>query len=362
MEVEGVNSQVLPTIQSGTALYTEQTVEETAQEQPQSSGTPELEATEQEENNSGEIKGVIRNLLDGHFKGVADVRLRINHFEQLAEIEGENLKATAEEEVANMLDAIDSGIDNLFGSDELFTTEVVSEDKTATVMELHHEFGDTVNELKGEFQSAQTPSTDNLINGIEDAFAVFIEALQNLLAPTAEEDSSMDEENLQSESLSEGVESNVIAEELTTEQEDELTNEIVVTTANEAQEPTIVVTGSQISSEPTETVPTLTDVEAQIISEPEPPSVETPTDDGPQATVPTEPNYQGLIDELENAFATAIAELTEALNVTQVLPELSEPSGNGVAYEKFLAIYNEMWAIGADEDNTASSGNIDMMT
>jgi hypothetical protein len=38
--------------------------------------------------------------------------------------------------------------------------------------------------------------------------------------------------------------------------------------------------------------------------------------------------------------------LNSTVNAAAALPPLSEPNGNGVAYEKFLAIYNELW--GAD--------------
>ncbi len=279
MEVEGISSQVLPTIQTS---QTEPTVEETPQEQPQSSETTETETMEQ----AGEMEGVIRNLLEGHFKGVADIRLRINNFEQLAIIAEENLKAAAEEKIASLLDTVDSGINNLPDSSEPLTAEEAPEDntETVTVTGLHQEFDDTVNQLNEEFQSARTPSTDDLVIGIEGAFSVFIEALQDLLAPTAENNSSVDKD------------------------------------------------------------------------------AATTTDDEPQATEPTEPDYQSLLDELEYAFTTAIAELTEALNVAQLPPELSGPSGNGAAYENFLAVYNTMWEIGADQDNTAGSGNVDMIT
>ncbi len=285
MEVEGVSSQALPTIQTS---QTEPTVEETPQEQPQSGETTETETMEQAESDSGEIKGVIRNLLDGHFKGVADVRLRINNFEQLAIIAEENLKAAAEEKIASLLDTIDSGINNLPDSSEPLTAEGASESEdeteTVTVTGLHQEFDNEVNKLNEEFQSAQTPSTDDLVIGIEGAFSVFIGALQDLLAPTVENNSSADKD------------------------------------------------------------------------------VATTTDDEPQATGPTEPDYQSLLDELEDAFTTAIAELTEALNAVQILPELSGPGGNGAAYENFLAVYNTMWGIGADQDNTDGSGNVDMIT
>ena len=285
MEVEGISSQVLPTIQTS---QTEPTVEEPPQEQPQSSETTETETT------SGEMQGVIRNLLEGHFKGVADIRLRINNCEQLAIIAEENLKAAAEAEIASLLDTIDSGLNNLPDSSEPLTAEEAPQEpltaegapqdnpETATVTGLHQEFGNEVNQLNEEFQSAQPPSTDDLVIGIEGAFSVFIGALQDLLAPTPEDNSSVDKD--------------------------------AVTT----------------------------------------------TDDEPQATESTDPDYQSLLGEIEDAFAAAIAELMEALNAIQAPPELSEPSGNGTAYEKFLAVYNEMWGIGADQDNTASSGNVDM--
>lgn len=306
MDVDGVSLQVLPPVQSPTGSQTEPTVEETAQEQPQSSETTEIETTEQTESDSDEMAGVIRNLLEGHFKGVADIRLRINHFEQLAIIASENLKAAADEQVASMLGVVGSGIDNLPGSSELLTAEGASEDQaetateTETVMGLHQEFDDTVNQHNGEFQSAQTPSTDDLIDGIENAFTDFIVALQDLLVPTNDDNSNADEED-----------------------------------------------GTQIGDEPGKTDPPLAGVDA-------------PTDDGSQATESAEPDYQSLLDEIGYAFAAAIAELTEAVNAIQAPPELSEPSGNGTAYEKFLAVYNEMWGIGADQENTESSGNVNM--
>ncbi len=91
MEVMGVSSQITPVIQTETVHQANPAVEE----------IPESEATEQSKD--GKADGVIRNLLEGHYKGVADVRLRINHFEELAAIESAQLKALAEQEVAGLL-------------------------------------------------------------------------------------------------------------------------------------------------------------------------------------------------------------------------------------------------------------------
>jgi hypothetical protein len=83
--------------------------------------------------------------------------------------------------------------------------------------------------------------------------------------------------------------------------------------------------------------------------EPEPPVVEVL----PQA------GYISLIDELSTAFEAAKDELIEALNGFQLLPELSEPSGNGVAYEKFLAIYNQMQTVETAVGDTAGNEEVD---
>ena len=42
-------------------------------------------------------------------------------------------------------------------------------------------------------------------------------------------------------------------------------------------------------------------------------------------------------------------QLTSAFGQVGILPGLPEPTGNGVAYEKFLAIYNEMRGIGTTD-------------
>ena len=60
------------------------------------------------------------------------------------------------------------------------------------------------------------------------------------------------------------------------------------------------------------------------------------------------PDSQALITNLQFAFFAGMDELTEALSSVKILPELSEPSGNGKAYEKFVAIYNQMLGV----DNT----------
>jgi len=311
MEVSGVSLQITSVIQTESLHQTNPAVEEIPQEQPQGGEIPEPDSNEQSED--GQVKGVIRNLLNGHYKGVADIRLRINNFEALAAIENEQLKALAEEKVAGVLDVVESGVDDILASSESFIAEAALEaapedetepvNETLTVSGLHDEFVGAVNGLTEEFQSAEAPSTDEqpiqiLISGIQGAFTSFVESLQVLLVPTV--DPNMDEGGPEDESISEDGEGQ----------------------------------GSSVVAE------------APAANDQEPPE-------------PTEPNYQSLIDELGSAFAAEIVELIEALNGFQLLPELSEPSGNGVAYENFLAVYNQMQSVETAEDDTAGNEEVD---
>jgi hypothetical protein len=320
MEVIGVSSQITPVIQTETVHQTNPAVEEIPQEQPQGSEIPESEATEQSED--GQAKGVIRNLLEGHYKGVADVRLRINHFEELAAIESAQLKALAEQEVAGLLGVVESGVNNILGSSETFTAQAASNgegetepvNETLTVSGLHDEFVGAVNILSEKFVLAETPSINDLVGGIENAFTDFVTFLSGLLVRTEENPTVV----VESEGGQAGGSSGI--------------------SMTGTQEPT--------ASSPEGEQPAGVEI---VGGEPEPPVVEVL----PQA------GYISLIDELSAAFEAAKDELIEALNGFQLLPELSEPSGNGVAYEKFLAIYNQMQTVETAEGDTSGNEEVD---
>ncbi len=309
MEVIGVSSQITPVIQTETVHQANPAVEE----------IPESEVTEQSKD--GKADGVIRNLLEGHYKGVADVRLRINHFEELAAIESAQLKALAEQEVAGLLGVVESGVNNILGSSETFTaqaapngegeTEPVNE--ALTVSGLHDEFVGAVNILSEKFVLAETPSINDLVGGIENAFTDFVTFLSGLLMPTEENPTVVVEGKGGQADGSSGI------------------------STTGTQEPTAPPEGEQPAG-------------VEIVGgEPEPPVVEVL----PQA------GYISLIDELSTAFEAAKDELKEALKGFQLLPELSEPRGNGVAYEKFLAIYNQMQTVEMAEGDTPGNEEVD---
>jgi hypothetical protein len=54
------------------------------------------------------------------------------------------------------------------------------------------------------------------------------------------------------------------------------------------------------------------------------------------------PKTPSPIDELTAAFEAAMEELINGFSGVSALPPISEPEGNGRAYQKFLEIYNQM--------------------
>ncbi|MHC4911942.1 MAG: hypothetical protein ACYTE5_02940 [Planctomycetota bacterium] len=213
--------------------------------------------TETPDGNGDQTKGVIRLLQDGHFKGVAEVRLSINFFDELTAIETGQLKAAAGGQINGIIEAL-AGPDNL-----LQALGQPDADQAEALAALHDAFAQAVKNANDEFMTAQTPSTDGLIGSLNNAFDAFVEGLWNLFEP-----------------------------------------------------------------------------------EPEPADPPPPAGGGeppePPTTTASHETLQTYIDDLQTAFDAAVAQFQDAFAGVQVIPEFSPPNGNGVAYEKFLAIYNEM--------------------
>lgn len=245
MKIDGINLQAKPFIKPKTPEPVESEVEKTPQDSPDPAQIDEPASTELQENDTE--KGVIRNLLEGHFKGVSDVRLRINNFEELAAIEAAKLQTVAAEKVGGVLESV-GGVVNSFITGE----NKPADEQIESVSELHVKFTQAAEEYQNE------PAVD-----LTTVFNSFVEALRSLFT-TQEEATIPDTEN-----------------------------------------------GGTTESSSTTELP-----------------------------------WQNFLGDLQSAFTTASDELTKAVIDLQILPELSEPNGNGVAYEKFLAIYNDLRGLG----------------
>lgn len=232
-------------------------------------------------------RGVIRLLQEGHFKGVADVRLRINFYDELSAIEHASLAGATGDEAPKVLEAVNAEVETLVASGEL------TEEQTAAVLEAQGTFNAAANQLVEEFQSSGGASTDDLLAGLRGAFDDFLESLTPILTPAP------------------------AAEEPAVEE------------AGGTVLETAAVDGEEVVAATALTVEAVIELPAESLA--------------PEATEETEPSaISAFLESIGSVFESAVEGLSGALEAATTLPPLSEPSGNGVAYAKFLEMYNEL--------------------
>lgn len=241
--------------------------------------TPEIE---RENPHDRKAPGVLRLLEAGHFKGVADVRLRINFFEELSAGAAERAQAAAGERSAKLVETVTAGVDGLLD------TADVDETTGELVAGAVGEFETGVTEALEEFTSAGVPNADSLASGIQSSFDALISTLVEAMTPPAQvPDSTPD-------SKTDGA------------------------------------TGTDVEASP------LAVEEGQIAAAPDTPAV---------------PTLDELIASLVDSFEQALASLITAIVDASSLPDPSEPTGNGAAYDKFLDIYNELRGLSGTVDD-----------
>jgi hypothetical protein len=249
MKIDGISLQAKPFIKPKTPEPVESEVEKTLQTPPDPAQIEEPSSTEpqsESQENDAE-KGVLRNLLAGNFKGVSDVRLRINFFEELAAIEAAEVQTVTAEKVGGVLESV-GGVVNSFITGE----NKPADEQIASVLELQETFTKATGESQNEPAADLTSAFDDFVKGLRDLFAPPVKTPEETTIPETEDDGTTESNNT------------------------------------------------------------------------------------------TELPWQTFLDNLQSTFTTASDELTKAVTDFQILPELSEPNGNGVAYEKFLAIYNDL--------------------
>jgi len=218
MQIDGVNSQG-PGVHPLGKLHPKDQKAEGPPDYP----LTEQESTVQQTIEDSDSQGVLRLLQEGHFNGVSDIRLRINFFNELAAIEAEQLQAVADEQIDGILqsvgtivgalveesaatppppapmlapppvpllsptpvDANGGGVINLVQAIavKITTTTLEPPPPPPDVTQLQDTFTQTVNQLKDDFLTADAPSTDTLLEGIQSAFDQLIESLGVALAP-----------------------------------------------------------------------------------------------------------------------------------------------------------------------------------
>ncbi len=242
-------------------------------------------------------RGVIRLLQAGHFKGVADVRLRINFHEEIQALEGQNLRTAAA-----------GGFENF---------NLTIQEQAATLKD------------SGLLDDAQTAALD--------AFLADLQAGQNefLGVDGGSLQKLFDDWQAKFDSLMGLLTSPTPAVEPQTEP---LAQEVVIpdepTDSLEPQAPPLelLVTGEPDQQPPTE----------EIVPEPAEALLTEP--------LPEEPSpLQQIVQGFQESIQQALDDLSSDLAGTSALPPISEPSGNGKAFAKFMAIYESMQAGGTPD-------------
>lgn len=231
---------------------------------------------EKNSNNTQDTKGVIQLLQQGHFNGVADVRLHIVHADKLLALEQQQLQTVATEKVDNLLSAVGNVVDAFIDAGQIQNQPIEEPTEQESMPELSNAFTQftiAVNTVKDELLNGQLQTIESLVDNLNNLFQAFIEPLSSSVNPLPENQ-------------------------------------------NENENPTVP--------------PILIGDDEQHVDVTEEPAEK------------QLPFFQIFLENLETAYNTAIDELVSNLNEVKILPDLSEPRGNGRAYEKFLDIYNEL--------------------
>ncbi len=254
-----------------------------ANETSQTQSTPTL-SENQEISKNEKIKGVVQLLQKRHFKGVADVRLRINFFEELSTMEQGEIQKVVGEKVPGVIESVNANLEELLSSRKL------SEEQVTSISEHMETLTESIGLMKEDFLNAVQLSKEDLISGLKSNFEEFITSVNLVLFPT------------------------------------------------EPESPDDISTNGDAGAE-------------ESINE-NPVGGENDENIESDQAVESETNFQDFISNLRTTFAESLIELTNALNDSKILPDLSEPNGNGKAFDKFLAIYNNLQGVDADNHNS----------
>ena len=223
--------------------------------------------------NDDKPRGVIRLLEAGHFKGVADLRLRINFFDELSERAAAAAGPTLTEKSADLVTTMTDKVD------DVVVALGVDEQTQASIQGLVDEFGSAVQDAVDQGLPSGTVGPDALVDPFQSAFDALVENLTALLSPV---------DDVEEPAL-----------------------EVADAVRIDPKRP-----GGDVIDNPRE-------------------SLEEPAEE-PAMTV------DEAIALLTGAFQEALTELFNSISEAMQLPDPSPPTGRGVAYDKFLAIYNQL--------------------
>jgi HPt (histidine-containing phosphotransfer) domain-containing protein len=246
-------------------------------------------------------RGVLRLLEAGHFKGVADVRLRINFFEQLSAGAAARGALTARSLVSDLIETINGQVDELIGPLADGSEEAVA------IEDLRSEFESAVHTHVDGFVSGERVNLDGLAEAIQSSFNALVDELRRTLmtpdGPEAADEPAGDASD--ADHTLQGQLGNVSGR----------SPAVVPAQADVAPDDTVVA-----PQHPAETSDRNTDLEAALAS-------------------------------LVSTFDALLSQLLDSVGNAFRMPDPSPPSGEGVAYNRFMDIYNELRGVASEVDD-----------
>jgi hypothetical protein len=346
MEINGVNPQSAHARQLVKMHSKDQQAVEEPDQTPAGEGPsePAPAAVEQTTEDTND-KDTLQLLVQGHFKGVADVRLRINFYNELAAIEAQQLQAVADEQIDGILQSVGSIVGTLLEESvpPPESTLVLLPPPPSPTTPLPQQPPSPVllppppppttplpqpAPPPVPILAPSSPSDDGVINLVR-AITVKITIPTNEPPPPPPPDIAQLQETftqtvnqLKDDFLTAEAPSTGTLVEGIQSAFDELVDGLESALAPETDDTPVVGIGADILE--------------------------------PAAASELEPDLQAVIADLRAAFEAAMDGLINGFGEVTILSVVSEPTGNGAAYQKFLDIYNEMRGVDTtDADSEA---------
>ncbi|MCH8966911.1 MAG: hypothetical protein IID43_04480 [Planctomycetes bacterium] len=282
-------------------------------------------------------KGVLRLLDEGHFRGVADVRLRINFFDELSAGATRQAQAAVGDASSELRGEINRSVD------ELLTAIGTDDENAALIGEAIQTFEASLAEAVSAFQSSDAPSTETLATEIQTAFDTLLATLTTTLLPSDQAPVTpppTDADEAPNAVVASPADDGVGAgtdDAASSPKSDDGAGSLRASTTDRVS--LVASADSTIDQREVAAI----DTEPDGLSDP----AVTPSSD---ADAPTDApvvsdettRLDALIAAFVETFELALSSMLSTITETQNLADPSPPSGNGSAYEKFLAIYNDL--------------------
>lgn len=312
------------------------------------------------EGDGEKTRGVIRLLESGHFNGVADVRLRINFFDELSARAEAAAAPLIEEGATELVSQIEAKVGELL---EAFATDA---EARSSVDGLVAEFSAAVELAVEQAASEDSFDRDSLAGALQSAFDDFVGSVAELLASAATGEDTPDD-------TGDTPDPDALPGTITTldvgtgdreafDKGSDLPDRIASVTGSLSAEP-LSISAEAVGGVVDDTGRITLDVKTAGIGDAttaidgtDPDNVgpiDRSGDIAPEQDGETSLTLDDALASLAELFQQGFSSFLQSIDDAIRLPDPSAPTGQGGAYDKFLAIYNDLRGIDPTFDERA---------